>query len=144
MNALLALMCLAAGEGQDAKPKKIVLIAGSLDTHPKESHEYERNVILLRHCLERSLKNVRVETHFNGWPADPSTLDDADTIFFTSGGSERNNEVRNPIYVGDRLSNYKQPKEVRFVNAIPRNPSGKILRRNLRDPYWVGKDRQVN
>jgi acyl-CoA synthetase (AMP-forming)/AMP-acid ligase II len=35
-------------------------------------------------------------------------------------------------YVGDRLSNYKQPKEVRFVSAIPRNPSGKILRKDLR------------
>src|SRR5262245_43620795 len=87
MNALLALMCLAAGETQETK--KIVLIAGSLDTHPKDTHEYERNVILLKHCLLTSLKNVRVETHFNGWPANPATLDDADTILFTSGGSDR-------------------------------------------------------
>ena len=36
-------------------------------------------------------------------------------------------------YVGERLTSYKQPREVRFVNAIPRNPSGKILRRKLRD-----------
>jgi fatty-acyl-CoA synthase len=35
-------------------------------------------------------------------------------------------------YVGDRLAHYKQPKEVRFVTAIPRNPSGKILRKDLR------------
>jgi len=35
-------------------------------------------------------------------------------------------------YVGDRLAHYKQPKEVRFVSAIPRNPSGKILRKDLR------------
>jgi acyl-coenzyme A synthetase/AMP-(fatty) acid ligase len=33
---------------------------------------------------------------------------------------------------------------VEFREALPRNPSGKILRRNLRDPYWAGKDRQVN
>ena len=33
---------------------------------------------------------------------------------------------------------------VDFIEALPRNPSGKILRRHLRDPYWVGKDRQVN
>jgi len=104
MNVLLALTCLAAAQGQEMKPKKIVLIAGSLDTHPKETHEYERNVILLRHCLQTSLKNVRVETHFNGWPADAATLDDADTIFFTSGGSERGNAERNPIFVGDRLA----------------------------------------
>jgi acyl-CoA synthetase (AMP-forming)/AMP-acid ligase II len=35
-------------------------------------------------------------------------------------------------YVGERLTHYKQPREVRFVNAIPRNPSGKILRKDLR------------
>jgi len=26
---------------------------------------------------------------------------------------------------------------------LPRNPSGKILRRELRDPYWEGRDRKV-
>lgn len=36
-------------------------------------------------------------------------------------------------YVGERLTSYKQPREVRFVNSIPRNPSGKILRRVLRE-----------
>ena len=36
-------------------------------------------------------------------------------------------------YVGERLTHYKQPREVRFVHSIPRNPSGKILRRKLRD-----------
>jgi acyl-CoA synthetase (AMP-forming)/AMP-acid ligase II len=35
-------------------------------------------------------------------------------------------------YVGERLTGYKQPREVRFVTTIPRNPSGKILRRELR------------
>lgn len=35
-------------------------------------------------------------------------------------------------YVGDRLSHFKQPREVRFVSTIPRNPSGKILRKDLR------------
>ena len=28
--------------------------------------------------------------------------------------------------------------------SLPRNPSGKILRRQLREPYWAGKDRRVN
>jgi acyl-coenzyme A synthetase/AMP-(fatty) acid ligase len=36
-------------------------------------------------------------------------------------------------YVGERLTRYKQPREVKFVHSIPRNPSGKILRRKLRD-----------
>jgi len=43
-----------------------------------------------------------------------------------------------------RIAGFKTPKTVDFLDALPRNPSGKILRRNLRDPYWAGKDRQVN
>ncbi len=35
-------------------------------------------------------------------------------------------------FLADRLTSYKQPREIRFVTAIPRNPSGKILRRELR------------
>jgi acyl-coenzyme A synthetase/AMP-(fatty) acid ligase len=33
---------------------------------------------------------------------------------------------------------------VDFVEAIPRNPSGKILKRELRDPFWEGRERRVN
>jgi len=35
-------------------------------------------------------------------------------------------------FVADRLTYYKQPREVHFVEAVPRTPSGKILRRELR------------
>jgi acyl-CoA synthetase (AMP-forming)/AMP-acid ligase II len=44
----------------------------------------------------------------------------------------------------DRIAGYKLPKSVDFIDAIPRNPSGKVLRRELRKPYWEGRDRQVN
>ena len=42
------------------------------------------------------------------------------------------------------IAGYKCPKSVDFIAALPRNPSGKILRRELRAPYWVSKDRAVN
>ena len=35
-------------------------------------------------------------------------------------------------FVADRLTHYKQPREVRFIDAIPKTPSGKVLRRELR------------
>ena len=35
-------------------------------------------------------------------------------------------------FVADRLTHYKQPREVRFVDAVPKTLSGKILRRELR------------
>jgi len=43
-----------------------------------------------------------------------------------------------------RIAGYKAPKSVDFVAAIPRNITGKILRRELRKPYWEGRDRLVN
>jgi long-chain acyl-CoA synthetase len=42
-----------------------------------------------------------------------------------------------------RIAGYKVPKSVDFVGALPRNPSGKVLRRELRKPYWEGLGRMV-
>ena len=36
------------------------------------------------------------------------------------------------LFVADRLTHYKQPREVHFVDAVPKTASGKILRRELR------------
>jgi fatty-acyl-CoA synthase len=47
-------------------------------------------------------------------------------------------------FTRERIAGFKSPKSVDFIAALPRNASGKILRRHLRDPYWVGRDRQVN
>jgi type 1 glutamine amidotransferase/glucose/arabinose dehydrogenase len=102
--AALALFLLSGPGEPEPRGRKIVLIAGPLDSHPKDTHEYERNIILLRHLIENApaFKGARVELHFGGWPADPATLGDADTIFMTSGGGDRKAEDH-PLYVGDRL-----------------------------------------
>ncbi|MBR0775019.1 fatty acid--CoA ligase [Bradyrhizobium diazoefficiens] len=47
-------------------------------------------------------------------------------------------------FTRERIAGYKTPKSVEFIPALPRNPSGKILRRELREPFWAGKDRRVN
>ncbi len=43
----------------------------------------------------------------------------------------------------ERIAGYKTPKSVDFVEVLPRNPSGKVLRRELRAPYWEGHGRLV-
>jgi long-chain acyl-CoA synthetase len=54
-------------------------------------------------------------------------------------------ELRSPAsaaelieFCRDRLAHYKCPKSVDFVDTLPRDPNGKIRKRQLRDPYWVG------
>ncbi len=47
-------------------------------------------------------------------------------------------------YAKQQIAGFKCPKSVDFIDALPRNPSGKILRRELRAPYWEGKERAVN
>ena len=42
-----------------------------------------------------------------------------------------------------RLAHYKCPRTVDIIGSIPRNPSGKVLKRTLRAPYWEGRDRQI-
>jgi acyl-CoA synthetase (AMP-forming)/AMP-acid ligase II len=42
-----------------------------------------------------------------------------------------------------RLAGYKRPGSVDFVDELPRNPSGKVLKRELREPYWKGRTRRV-
>lgn len=46
-------------------------------------------------------------------------------------------------YSRERIAHFKCPKHVKFVEAIPRNALGKILKHVLREPYWVGKERKV-
>jgi long-chain acyl-CoA synthetase len=43
-----------------------------------------------------------------------------------------------------RLAHYKSPTSVDVVDSLPRNPSGKILKRELREPYWRGLERRIH
>jgi long-chain acyl-CoA synthetase len=47
-------------------------------------------------------------------------------------------------YCRERIAHYKAPKSIDFAESLPRNASGKLLKRVLRAPYWDGRDRQVN
>ena len=103
--AIVALFSSGAFAADAPKPRKIVLIAGPITGHPKDAHEYEKNVILLKQLLDTSPTlqgKATVEIHFKGWPADERTLDDADTILITSDGCDRRLEDH-PFYVGNRM-----------------------------------------
>ena len=46
-------------------------------------------------------------------------------------------------FAKDNLAGYKCPRSIDFVDALPRDPSGKLYKRKLRDPYWEGKARSI-
>jgi type 1 glutamine amidotransferase len=103
VGSLLVLWHCHAATGL-AKPRKIVLIAGKKSHKPGE-HEYEKTVRLLKVLLDRApnLKNIRTEIHFNGWPENPVTLEDADAIVTISDGQDGNLYSPVPFMTGERM-----------------------------------------
>lgn len=61
-------------------------------------------------------------------PKPGATIDEADII----------------AWARSRIAAFKAPKSVDVIDLMPRNASGKILRRQLRAPYWEGQERQVS
>ena len=47
-------------------------------------------------------------------------------------------------FTKDLIAGYKCPKSVDFVETLPRNPSGKVLRKDLREKYWGDTERRVS
>jgi long-chain acyl-CoA synthetase len=46
-------------------------------------------------------------------------------------------------WAGTRMGKFKLPRSIDYVDALPREPNGKLIKRKLRDPYWEGIDRQI-
>lgn len=47
-------------------------------------------------------------------------------------------------WMRERLAAFKCPKAIDVIDVMPRNASGKLLKRDLRAPHWEGRERQVN
>lgn len=60
-----------------------------------------------------------------------------------AGGSDLD-EAGLIAYCRERLAGYKCPTSVEWIDALPRNPSGKVLKKDLRAPFWQGRERNVN
>jgi long-chain acyl-CoA synthetase len=47
------------------------------------------------------------------------------------------------LYLRDRVARYKVPGRIVMETALPREDSGKIFKRKLREPYWEGVPRRI-
>jgi long-chain acyl-CoA synthetase len=46
-------------------------------------------------------------------------------------------------YAREHLARYKVPRSLDFTDAFPRTETGKLVKRELRDPYWTGRERAI-
>ncbi|MEM7405068.1 MAG: AMP-binding protein [Pseudomonadota bacterium] len=65
----------------------------------------------------------------------------AAAVQLAEGAGTTETDIRE--FLKDRIAGYKIPRVIEFVGEIPRLDSGKLLKRKLRDPYWVGRDRSI-
>jgi fatty-acyl-CoA synthase len=54
------------------------------------------------------------------------------------------NELEILQFVRDHLAGYKVPKSVEFRNELPKGGTGKILKKELREPYWEGYKKRIH
>jgi long-chain acyl-CoA synthetase len=57
------------------------------------------------------------------------------------GASMDEADVR--VFLRERVAGYSLPRRIEFRDELPREDSGKIFKRKLRDPYWAGAGRSI-
>jgi long-chain acyl-CoA synthetase len=63
--------------------------------------------------------------------------------FIVTGPGAHLDEDALRSFLQDHLAKYKTPREFIFVAELPLNPAGKVLKTELRQPYWAGRQRNV-
>ena len=60
-------------------------------------------------------------------------------------GVERSRETTQSImdFAKDRLPGFQRPRTIDYVDTLPRNAAGKVLRAQVRAPYWAGRSKSI-
>jgi acyl-CoA synthetase (AMP-forming)/AMP-acid ligase II len=109
--------------------KKDMIITGGENVYPREVEE-----VLYRHPAV-------LEAAVIGVPDDKWVERIHAVLTLKEGQKTSEDDIMN--FCKDHLARYKAPRSVEFVDALPKNPQGKILKRELREKYWAGKDRKI-
>ncbi len=62
-------------------------------------------------------------------------------VVVREGGSMTEDDVK--AFAREHLASYKVPRSVTWLDELPKTGSGKILKRELRAPFWAGRDSNV-
>jgi fatty-acyl-CoA synthase/long-chain acyl-CoA synthetase len=109
--------------------KKDMLISGGVNIYPREIEE-----VLYQHpdILDAAVIGV----------PDSQWGESVNAIIVTRTDSALT-EREVIVFCKERLASYKKPKSVDFVESLPRNPSGKLLKTALREQYWVNEKNRI-
>jgi len=109
--------------------KKDMIITGGENVYPREVEE-----VLYSHpgVLEAAVIGVPDDIWVERVHA---------VIVLKEGYKADMNEIIN--FCKSRLARYKAPRSIEFVTSLPKNPQGKILKREIRTRYWEKQDRTV-
>jgi long-chain acyl-CoA synthetase len=105
-----------------ADRKKDMIISGGENVYPREVEE-----VLYQHpaVLEAAVIGI----------PDPYWVEKVHAIVETRKGVRTNAEEL-IAFCKKRIAGYKVPKDIEFVDSLPKNPAGKILKKELREKYW--------
>ena len=106
--------------------KAFMIISGGVNIYPREIED-----VLILH---EQVQDVAVF----GIP-NPEFGEEVKAIIEAKPGTEKNEQLIEDIttYAREHLASYKVPKSIDFTNQLPRLPTGKLLKRLLRDPFWT-------
>ena len=108
---------------------KDMIISGGENIYPREIEE-----VLVRHSAVREVAVIGIP--------DPKWGEAIKAVVALAEGQSATEEEL-ISFCRDNIASYKKPKSVDFVDELPKNNYGKIVKRELRAKYWEDKERKV-
>ena len=109
--------------------KKDMIISGGMNIYPAE----------IEAALEHHPDVLEVAVF--GTPSEEWGESVHAVVVVREGGSMTDHDVMD--FARDHLAHYKVPRSVTFIEELPKTGSGKVLKRELRAPFWAGRASQV-
>ena len=108
---------------------KDMIVSGGENIYPTEIEEALCRHPAVNECAVFGIPDER-------WGEVPA----AHVVLQADAGTEEEELI---AFVADRVARHKRPRRIRFVDAMPRTPVGKIQKNLIRAPYWEGRERVI-